>query len=103
VDTAEHAERKAKLEAYVANSQLTRKRVVLGAAAGAVVGLVIAFAIHGVVGAVITTGAVAFGLCGAWITTAHVWTFRGQLKDLKDGKLDPQVIHVKQGRGRYQR
>jgi len=103
VDTAERAERKAKLEAYVAKSQLTRKRVVMIAGAGAVVGLVIAFVVHGVVGAVITTGCIASGLCGAWITTAHVWTFKGQLKDLEAGRLEPQVIHVKQGRGRYQK
>lgn len=103
MDTAEQAERKAKLEAYVAKSQRTRMRVVMGAAAGAVVGLIVAFAIHRIVGAVITTGCVAFGLCGAWITTAHVWTFRGNLKDLAAGKLEPQVIHVKQGRGRYQK
>jgi hypothetical protein len=97
------AARKAQYEAWIAGSIANRRRIVLGAALAAVVGLVIAFAIHGVVGAVLTTGGVAFGLCGAWITTAHILTFRGQIKDLEAGRLEPQTIHVKQGRGRYQR
>jgi hypothetical protein len=97
------AARKAQLQAYIVKSEANRKRIIIGAAVGAVVGLVVAFAIVGVVGAVITTASVAVGLCGAWITTAHILSFKGDIKDLEAGRFEPQVVHVKQGRGRYQR
>jgi hypothetical protein len=103
----DNAERKAQLEAWIVRSKRTRIRVIQVAAACAVAGLVVAFAVHGVIGAVITVGSVAFGLCGAWITTAHILSFSGDIKDLEAGRFEPQVVHVKQGRGmgkgRYQR
>ena len=99
----DNAERKVQLEAWIARSQVARRRVVIGGAVCAVLGLVVAFAIHGVIGAVMTIGSAAFALCGAWITTGHILSFRGDIKDLAAGRFEPQTIHVKQGRGRYQR
>jgi len=95
--------RKAQAEAWIARSRRNRTRIVIGAAVGAVVGILVAVIIHGPVGGGIVVGAVAIGLCGAWITTAHILTFKGQIRDLEAGRLDPQLIVVKQGRGRYQR
>jgi hypothetical protein len=97
------AARKAQLEAWIVRSKKTRGRVIAVAAVCAFAGLVVAIAIHGVTGAVITVGSVAFGMCGAWITTAHIISFAGDIKDLEAGRFEPQVVHVKQGRGRYQR
>lgn len=95
--------RKAQAEAWIARSRHNRRRFVMGSVVGAVVGILVAVIIHGPVGGAIVVAAVAIGMCGAWITTAHILTFRGQIRDLEAGRLDPQVIVVKQGRGRYQR
>ena len=95
--------RKAQLEAWIVRSRRNRRRIITGGAIAAVVGLVVALVVHGPTGGAIVVGAVASAMCGAWITTAHILTFRGQIKDLEAGRLDPQTIIVRQGRGRYQR
>ena len=91
--------RKAQLEAWIVRSRRNRRRIITGGA----IGLVVALVVHGPTGGAIVVGAVASAMCGAWITTAHILTFRGQIKDLEAGRLDPQTIIVRQGRGRYQR
>jgi uncharacterized protein YcfJ len=103
VEAMDAPARKAQLETWIVASQRNRLRIVTGSAVGAVVGFLVAFIIHGPIGAAIVVGSVAIAMCGGWITTAHILTFRGQIKDLAAGRLDPQTIHVRQGRGRYQR
>jgi hypothetical protein len=95
--------RRQQLEAWLAKSQRTRRKVVVGAAIGTAVGLVGMLIVRGPVGAILLMAPLAFGLCGAWITTAHVMTFRGQIKDLDHVKKHGVPVAVRQGRGRGRR
>lgn len=94
------AARKAQLEDWIRNSSRARVRIARGSVIVAMAGILIAFALHRFTGVIVVTGGVAFGICGGWITTAHILTFRGLLHDLEAGRFQPRGIAVRQGRGR---
>jgi len=96
-------ERRVTLEGWLAGSRRNRKRVITASAVGTVAGAVVLAIVGGPVGAGALMAPIAFGLCGAWITTAHILTFKGQIKDLDRVKKHGLPIIVRQGRGRMRR
>jgi|SRR5688572_7054142 hypothetical protein len=92
--------RRAQLTGWLDKSRRTRAKIVTGAAVGTVFGLFGLILVGGPIGAVVLMLPIAFGLCGAWITTAHMLTFKGQIKDLEHVKEHGIPVAVRQGRGR---
>jgi hypothetical protein len=95
--------RRAEMETWIAGSRRTRGRVALGGAVGALFGVVVIVFVHAEIGAAVVMTALAAAGCGAWITTAHILTFKGQIKELDSTKIHGRPIAVRQGRGRHKR
>lgn len=95
--------RRAQLEGWLAKSRRNRTKLVTASAVATVFGFFGLVIVGGPVGAILLMLPLAFGICGAWITTAHAQTFKGQIKDLDHVKVHGVPVVVRQGRGRYQK
>jgi uncharacterized membrane protein HdeD (DUF308 family) len=74
---------KAQLQAWIESSQRTQRRVVAIAIVGAVVAFVLraTSVLPSFVGVVLILGAVITGVCGFWVTAAHIADWRARLRD----------------------
>lgn len=95
--------RRAQLESWLAGSLRNRQRFLRWSALGTVGGALGLILAGGPIGATLLMTPIAVGICGWWITTAHILTFRGQIKDLDHVKKHGIPVAVRQGRGRQRR